>query len=201
MSPEDDHNHQHTANDSTIKNHDWPLKSHKLKEPLSPKEKELNGNTLVDGDNVLNNKSGSDSQTWLPLLSHDSNKMDRNQMLSNNNKWSPNLSNTKYVWKELPQDDDPLHGSHNTNRNALNGVNNGNGTGAIHSNGNTDKMEQESLTGVVRSPDLDEISSCGIGMYQPKWARMFASTHVFMVIFSLAWVLQVIIHMMFILIV
>lgn len=195
MSPEDDLNHQHTeqiaVNDP---NHDWNSKSHKLKDSLSPKDKKLNGNGLINGENVLN-KNGSDSQTWLPLLSDDSNDMDKNQMLSNNNKWSavnaPNLSNTKYVWKELPQDDDPLAGLYKANRNGLNGLNNGNGTGTVHSNGNTDKTEQESLTGVLRSPDLDELSNCGMGMCQPKWARMFASTHVFMVIFSLAWVLQV----------
>lgn len=39
--------------------------------------------------------------------------------------------------------------------------------------------------------ELDGISSCGIGKCQPKWARFFASTYVFMIVFLLAWVLQV----------
>lgn len=58
---------------------------------------------------------------------------------------------------------------------------------------NLDKLaEQDPLTGHTRRvPEIDELSSCGIGACQPKWAKMFASTHVFMVVFLLAWILQV----------
>lgn len=53
--------------------------------------------------------------------------------------------------------------------------------------------EQDPLTGGVarKEIDIEEMSTCGIGSCQPKWARMFSSTHTFMIVFLLAWVLQV----------
>lgn len=52
--------------------------------------------------------------------------------------------------------------------------------------------EKDPLTGEHdRLADIDEISNCGIGLCKPKWARVFASTHCFMVVFLLAWILQV----------
>lgn len=185
------------------------------------------GGGHTNGDAILKQRNGGhvDSQTWLPLLSHHVNQIDHNNMpTTNNNKWpalnSPaaNLSNSKYTWKELPQDENSiaLFKSPANGANALNGLRN------VHS----DKSEHESLTGIVRSPlngnhytnnnenddhhrlhryndnnndhDDDDVdgngddrSNCGIGLCKPKWARMFASTHVFMVIFLLAWILQV----------
>lgn len=171
--------------------HDWNSKGHKRKDNnLSPKNGNgyVNGNGNGNGSDALLKQNG-DSQTWIPLLGHHPSDIDHSLPATNNNKWpaltSPaNLSNTKYLWKELPQDEDAmgLYKPH------LSGLNDKNG-------------EHESLTGIVRSPingfpsndrdSDDDGPSCGIGMCRPKWMRVFASTRVFMVIFLLAWVLQV----------
>lgn len=45
------------------------------------------------------------------------------------------------------------------------------------------------VTGLNIEED-DQESHCGLGSWQPKWARVFESTHVFMVVFLLGWVLQ-----------
>lgn len=51
--------------------------------------------------------------------------------------------------------------------------------------------EDDPLTGVIcKDIDPDELSTCGIGACQPKWARMFATTKSFMCVFLIAWVLQ-----------
>lgn len=208
MSPEDDQ-HLHTVqlprNDSL--NNDWNSKAHKLKDNnLSPKNHIHSTNGYINGDAIL--KQNGDSQTWLPLLGQHPNDIDHNLPSTNNNKWpaltSPaNLSNSKYVWKELPQDDESM-GLFKPNLNGKNGgFNSGNGLNGMR-NGRSDKNEHESLTGIVRQPnngyandlhdDDDDESNCGIGICKPRWARCFASTHVFMVIFLLAWILQVIFH-------
>lgn len=172
MSPEDDH----LQTDEVIPtitdriNNDWPT------------------------NNILK-QNGNDSNTWLPLLNQNKNTnggIDHGSYPpTNNNKWSALTSPGKLpkcVWHPLPQDDEM--GLFNaTNGNSLNGLRNG------HSN----KPEQESLTGVVRLPKDDNYSNdgydgqsdCGIGLLKPRWARAFASTHVFMVVFLLAWILQV----------
>lgn len=213
MSPEDEHLHtdrMQPQNDSL--NSDWNANK-------NPKTNEnhttTNGNGgYINGDTILKQRNGNgthvDSQTWLPLLGHHGTDIDHNLPTTNNNKWpalnSPaNLSNSKYTWKELPQDENAIGlFKPTTNGNALNGLRN------VHS----DKSEHESLTGIVRSPvnggggggsgggytnnnenddqyDTDGGPNCGIGICKPRWARMFASTHVFMVIFLLAWILQV----------
>lgn len=65
-------------------------------------------------------------------------------------------------------------------------------------NANGYPAELESLTGKRKKnlhddEDLssDDISQCGLGGCQPRWTRSFASTHCFMVVFLIAWVLQV----------
>lgn len=65
-------------------------------------------------------------------------------------------------------------------------------------NANGYPAELESLTGrrkknLQDDEDLtsDDISQCGLGGCQPRWTRSFASTHCFMVVFLIAWVLQV----------
>lgn len=172
MSPEDDH----LQTDEVIPtitdriNNDWPT------------------------NNILK-QNGNDSNTWLPLLNNHQNTnggVDHGAYpATNNNKWSALTSPAnlpKCVWHPLPQDDET--GLFNaTNGNSLNGIRNG------HPN----KTEQESLTGVVRllkdddysNDGYDDRSDCGIGLCKPRWAGMFASTHVFMVVFLLAWILQV----------
>lgn len=190
MSPEDDHlqGEQVTGNSDRL-NHDdhWSTPKH-----VSPKNNVMNsiGNNGYISNNAIlkqnGGNSGGDSNAWLPLLSHHHANDIPDIATTNNNKWPNNISNSKYVWRDLPQDDDSK-GLYKPNA-----LTNGNGL-----NG---KSEHESLTGVVRHPIDDyandefyERSDCGIGVCKPKWARMFASTHVFMVIFLLAWILQVII--------
>lgn len=204
MSPEDEQLHTDRMQPrSDSLNSDWNAnKNPKLMEHHT----KTNGNGVyINGDAVAKQRNGNgihvDTQTWLPLLGHDANDIDQNSAATNNNKWpalnSPaNLSNSKYTWTGLPQDENTIGLFKSTaHGNALNGLRN------VHS----DKSEHESLTGIVRSSangggsgnendthyDNDDGSNCGIGLCKPKWARMFASTHVFMVIFLLAWILQV----------
>lgn len=122
----------------------------------------------------------------------------------------------KNGWKELPQDEQDEHPVSNGNGNiggtggadgppssnggaAGTGGNLGNVSpvlGATQSLGLGEKMppahEDDPLTGVVVCKDIDpdELSTCGIGACQPKWARMFATTKSFMCVFLIAWVLQ-----------
>lgn len=185
MSPEDD---LQTISETINKDRISPSsnqKANKIKpignESFINDKKIDNTNGYKNGENCVH----GETPTWLPLLTKDSHDSSENgQHNSNNNKWlahtAPNLTDKKYGWEELPQDDDHLH-----QRSHLNDGSN------IHNNGFSDKNEQESLTGVLRMPEPDELSSCGVGLCQPKWARSFASTHVFMVVFLFAWVLQV----------
>lgn len=211
MSPEDDHlqsSDQVPSNNDTAKHDNWPAaNTFKVKDNLATTKNGVinsipNNNGYIDINTILK-QNGGDSHTWLPLLNHHhANDIDHSALpTTNNNKWpvltSPaNLSNSKYVWRELPQDDDSMV-LFKPNLNTTNGLTNGNGLNGIR-NGHPDKSEHESLTGVVRhslndytNDPYDDRSDCGIGWCKPKWARMFASTHVFMVIFLLAWILQV----------
>lgn len=192
MSPEDDHlQGEQQTNNTDGRNNDehWSTAKH-----VSPKNGvmgSIGNNGYINSNAILKQNSG-DSHTWLPLLSHHHNANDI--PTTNNNKWpvltSPtNLSNSKYVWRELPQDDDSM-GLYKPNLNTTNTLSNGNGLNS--------KSEHESLTGVVRhslndysNDEYYERSDCGIGFCKPRWARLFASTHVFMVVFLLAWILQV----------
>lgn len=210
MSPEDD-----LQTISETINNGWNTKAHKIngngngatldaKKPNGTnttngyKNGAPVGGSVSGGANENGLHANGDGPTWLPLLAKDSHDLDSNgHHTSNNNKWSsshaPSLVNSKYGWEELPQDDNDHNQHHHLAKPHLNGIHlNGKGTNGIHhNNGYADKNEQESLTGIVRQPELDELSSCGVGLCQPKWARYFASTHVFMVIFLFAWVLQV----------
>lgn len=192
MSPEDDHlQGEVTSSSNNGQNTDeqhWSTAKH-----VSPKNGVIGsiGNNGYINSNAILKPNSDESHTWLPLLGH---HHTNDIPTTNNNKWpvltSPNnLSNSKYVWRELPQDDDSM-GLYKPNLNTANALSNANGL-----NG---KSEHESLTGVVRQPFKDysndeyyKRSDCGIGFCKPKWARVFASTHVFMVIFLLAWILQV----------
>lgn len=196
MIPEDDH----LPNDQLNSSNDV-YKAFKLKESTTHTNggnHTIGNNNSYINSNAILQPNGSDSHTWLPLLGHhnhhstDTNDIDP---ATNNNKWpvltSPNsLSKPKYVWRELPQDDDAM-GLFKPNMNAAsNALANGNG----FRNGSSDKNEHESLTGIVRHPIADypeDEPGCGIGFCKPKWAGVFASTHVFMVVFLLAWILQV----------
>lgn len=155
-------------------------------------------NTHLNGSGIT--KDNGKNHRWSPLP-QDENKLSLseildNQTVVNNNQWKtiPSHSNEdiKNGWKEIPQIEE-LNGLHKGSGNNNGSLTNGN-NGFSNINGNPDKMmipEQDPLTGQGRISDLDDQSSCGIGSCKPKWAKNFASTHVFMVVFLLAWVLQV----------
>lgn len=161
-----------------------------------------NGNGVGGGKEINNYK-------WPPLL----NKKDDNQAMTdyngrngwssngssnkNNNEWSKNGSNGKDVyeryayWPELDDNNLKKLGNSNNNGSLINSK-------ALLGNGNGYPAEHDPLTGVEKDTndrheddDEDEGSHCGLGSCQPKWARSFASTHAFMVVFLLAWILQV----------
>lgn len=165
---------------ATIRN-DWkssPINKVNGNSHESPVTKDIPSNVYKNGEN-------GETPTWLPLLTKESHDCPGNEEHNaNNNKWTlnaaRNISDIKYRWEELPQDEN----HQNPPAISRGGAN----------NGTHDKNEQEALTGVIHQPDDDDdddLSNCGIGPCQPKWARYFASTHVFMVIFLFAWVLQV----------
>lgn len=171
----------------------------------------LNGNNTNNNTKnlILNGTNSSTSPTtnnkdhrWSPLAQEEDDKikLSISELLDkhtpvNNNEWKtiPENSNIdmKNGWKEIPQIED------NNGVHKIQGNNNGsltNGNSALgNGNGHSDKLnhEQDPLAFQLRIPDIEEISSCGIGSCRPKWARNFASTHVFMVVFLLAWILQV----------
>lgn len=200
----------HLPNEQITNNTNDAYNGCRLKENTSPKNgvnHTIGNNNGYINSNAVLNQNGGDSHTWLPLLNHHHHHNPKNDIdvttfsTTNNNKWpvlaTPNtLSKPKYVWRELPQDDDSM-GLFKPNLNGTNGSANGSGLNGIR-NGHTDKNEHESLTGVTRHPiadypndSYDDRSTCGIGFCKPKWARMLASTHVFMVVFLLGWILQV----------
>lgn len=145
---------------------------------------------------------------WPPLLKKDT-LNDSEKCVAktrNNNEWDTggtekqngkHLGNNKYTYWSSNCDDNG-----NGNLKKLSGNNNGSliNNKALLGNGNMEyPAELESLTGkkkenidIIDRPDLDEISQCGLGSCQPRWARSFASTHCFMVVFLIAWVSQVI---------
>lgn len=93
----------------------------------------------------------------------------------------------KNGWKELPQDEPGTNGT----ANGLPPNGNGNGAAVVAVGDGRHNAEDDPLTGVIcKDIDPDELSTCGIGACQPKWARMFASTKSFMCVFLIAWVLQ-----------
>lgn len=150
----------------------------------------------IPGNGVTINGKIDNNQQWntTPLLmTHGNHLPEHNdEHLANNNEWSPVTPNLKNGWKEVPQDDEANGASPQHKLNG--GIGMINGKCSIYSvNGHSDKLaaEQDPLTGSKRPVDLDELSNCGIGSCQPKWARTFASTHAFMVVFLLAWILQV----------
>lgn len=141
------------------------------------------------------NCTTSDHPSWSSPLLKDSSAQDHSNSeeishKSNNNEWSqmtPSIKrDVKNGWKEIPQDEE-IGSQQKVNGNGLmNGKNGVNGT-----NGHDKLAELDPLTGGRKPNDLDELSNCGIGSCQPKWARLFSSTHVFMVVFLMAWILQV----------
>lgn len=157
-----------------------------------------NGNTngTTNGVNGNGNIRRDSTHVWTPLLQTESTPPDPTTELyspSNNNEWrdSEEINNLK-------------NGLH-----IVNGNNNGSLMNGKNGLGLSDKYdEQDPLTGGLYRPQIipkrsDEVgdnddgvelpemeSGCGLFGFRPRWARNFASTHVFMVIFLLAWVLQ-----------
>lgn len=139
-----------------------------------------NGRTNGYHNNGMENLNGNGHDTHIlaPLLQKDSTLSAETVLLcpSNNNEWkdSEGLNNLK----------NGMHKSHGNNNGSL--MNGKNGFGV-------DKLteEEDPLTGVYSSDKLKEDDpSCGIFSCRPKWARCFASTNMFMVVFLFAWVLQ-----------
>lgn len=158
---------------------------------------------------VIRNGKETNTYKWPPLLN---NKKDNGQAMmtdynnghngwsnnKNNNDWSKN-GNGKDVyerynyWPELEENSLKKLGGSNNNGSLINSK-------ALLGNGNGYPAELDPLTGAEKDAgdkhhhhhdDDDEGSHCGLGSCQPKWARSFASTHAFMVVFLLAWILQV----------
>lgn len=197
MSPEDDlQTERIPAIDDVPINRAWKpiLQSDNL---TSAKLNGRSNSPSSQSNNKINgtNCTTSDNPSWSSPLLKDSSAQDHNNSeeishKSNNNEWSqmtPNIKrDVKNGWKEIPQDED-IGGAQKVNGNGLlNGKNGVNGT-----NGHDKLAELDPLTGGRKPNDLDELSNCGIGSCQPKWARLFSSTHVFMVVFLMAWILQV----------
>lgn len=200
MSPEDDLQLQRVPTIDTIQSND------KLEDV-----KKTNGSSTSKSSPITNNKHcinlNKNEQIWTsPLIRNGSHHNNFNSHISiqakqpiadiaashraNNNEWSNIISASgkteiKNGWNEMSETDNEnvTHKFHDTNNSKSDT------STALHS----DKLaEHDPLTGNSRrEPCLDELSSCGIGSCQPKWAKMFASTHVFMVVFLLAWILQV----------
>lgn len=159
-----------------------------------------NGSVIVNGGN------GSAGQ-WPPLLTKDVDNeggadsyIRTNGKTRNNNEWRQNGGSGGGGGKS----DDDVYGKYNYwpedgdgALRKLGGNNNGsliNNKGLLGANGLS--AELDPLTGDTKEGsrvdrESDEISQCGIGSCQPKWARSFATTHAFMVVFLLAWILQV----------
>lgn len=159
---------------------------------------------------VIRNGNNKEINTykWPPLLKKDNNQAmtdcnGRNGWSNgngkNNNEWNgKNGSNGKDVyerysyWPELDESNPKKMGSSNNNGSLINSK-------ALLGNGNGYPAEHDPLTGVDKDAidrhgdddDDGDGSHCGLGSCQPKWARSFASTHAFMVVFLLAWILQV----------
>lgn len=123
----------------------------------------------------------------------------------NNNEWgdSEKMNNIKNGL--LHYNNGHNHQHHHNTHHLPQGNNNGSLLNGKHGIGITDKYdEQDPLTGLCKPKQLltnesdssdpsenpNQASNCGIFGCRPKWARNFASTHVFMVIFLLAYILQ-----------
>lgn len=168
--------------------------------------KPSNGHGQLNGNGYHQNGGRRDSsQAFTPLLSQHNNGTTNGEVTtpppstvlyestpSNNNEW------------KAPEDLGHL-------KNGLGNIlsSNNNGTGNGHSLSEKYAHEQAPLTGGYKLPprsseseesDFDSdlnggssaesSSSCGLFGCRPRWARRFASTHVFMVVFLLAYILQ-----------
>lgn len=170
-----------------------------------------NGSNNFNGNSDRSNTEQQQSK-WPPLLGEvqpvqlqsDTDSLKKHK---NNNEWSL-MSDEKRVNggsggnppKSIPYEKyTPYWPSCDETNGKLCGNNNGSLINSKTLLGNTNgyPAELESLTGRrkknIEDEDLgsDDISQCGLGGCQPRWTRSFASTHCFMVVFLIAWVLQV----------
>lgn len=179
-------------------------KSQELIEPPQPARSIEDDNIPNDnGNNVKANDRRRDStQVWTPLLDNGTQntvaphenenniKSGSNEVMyagehSNNNDWNGDEMKTKGLV------DNTLNRSNN-NGPVINGKN---GPGLIDKCDELDpltglyKEKPESLNYVIDDKCIDE-EGCGLFGCKPKWARSLASTHMFMVVFLLAYILQ-----------
>lgn len=171
-----------------------------------------NGSSNFNGGN--NSDRSTTESKWPPLLGGEVQLQGDTESLKkkhkNNNEWSILSDDDKQrggdaTPKTLPYEKYTPYWPNNCDE--KNGKLCGNNNGSLINSktllGNTNgyPAELESLTGrrkskknVHEDEDLasdDDISQCGLGGCQPRWTRSFASTHCFMVVFLIAWVLQV----------
>ncbi|EDV40488.1 uncharacterized protein Dana_GF10537, isoform C [Drosophila ananassae] len=165
--------------------------------------KPINGHSQSNGNGYHQNGARRDSsQAFTPLLAQHSNGSTNGEV--GTSPPSPVLYETapsnNNEWKDLKNGGGLLSSN-----------NNGTGNGHGHSLSEKYAHEQAPLTGGYKLParsseseesdfdsDLnggsasnkDSGSSCGLFGCRPRWARRFASTHVFMVVFLLAYILQ-----------
>ncbi|XP_002026513.2 solute carrier organic anion transporter family member 3A1 [Drosophila persimilis] len=169
-----------------------------------------NGNGTGNGNGYHQNGGRRDStQAFTPLLAQ--HNQTNGEGLGNQAPPATPTGNT-VLYESTPSNNNEWKASEDINnlKNGLGGLlsSNNNGTGNGHSLREKYAHEQAPLTGGYKLPkrsseseesddfdsDLnggaDEGSSCGLFGCRPRWARRFASTHVFMVVFLLAYILQ-----------
>ncbi|XP_068141904.1 solute carrier organic anion transporter family member 74D [Drosophila tropicalis] len=174
-----------------------------------------NGNANGNGNGNAYHQNGGggrrdSSQAFTPLLAQHNNT--NGDSLASPATATPTANTMLY--ESAPSNNNEWKASEDINnlKNGLLSNNNGNGHGHGHGHGHNLREkynhEQAPLTGGYKLPparssesdesDFDsdlngganEGSNCGLFGCRPRWARRFASTHVFMVVFLLAYILQ-----------
>ncbi|XP_037720035.1 solute carrier organic anion transporter family member 74D [Drosophila subpulchrella] len=170
--------------------------------------KPSNGHGPLNGNGYHQNGGRRDSsQAFTPLLSQ------HNNGTATNNGEVTTLPPSTVLYESTPSNNNEWKAPEDLGqlKNGLGNLlsSNNNGTGNGHSLSEKYAHEQAPLTGNYKLPprsseseesDFDSdlngsssaesSSSCGLFGCRPRWARRFASTHVFMVVFLLAYILQ-----------
>ncbi|XP_073839641.1 organic anion transporting polypeptide 74D [Musca autumnalis] len=202
------HNSHHNSNNSNLKT--YPALSNGLENGHTSSSP--NGGELSADDSKpphgLNGQRRDSNQAWTPLLQNGSNNKnttnnDDNLSLDgggglnepNSDIYAGTGSNNNEELKNLKNE--IIHHHHSP----LQSNNNGSLVNGKNGIGHTDKYDElDPLTGLYKQKhesedsDLDshkaKAEGCGLFGFRPKWARKLASTHIFMVVFLVAYVLQ-----------
>ncbi|KAI8041293.1 solute carrier organic anion transporter family member 74D [Drosophila gunungcola] len=171
--------------------------------------KPSNGHGQLNGNGYHQNGGGrrDSSQAFTPLLAQ------HNNGSANNGEVTTTPPPSTVLYESTPSNNNEWKAPEDLGhlKNGLGNLlsSNNNGTGNGHSLSEKYAHEQAPLTGGYKLPprsseseesDFDSdlngsssaesSSSCGLFGCRPRWARRFASTHVFMVVFLLAYILQ-----------